>query len=92
MTDVTLKPTLARKKTPSSTGPRHLKSSITPESLVSQSARLKKVGPPRTTRQTNLWMAILSREIDKRRRQLEDPDRPSSKELKGLEKQWKTWE
>ena len=91
--DVTLKPTPARKKTPSSTGPRHLKSSITPESLVSQSARLKKVGPPRTrtTRQTNPWMATLSREIDKRRREL-DPDRPSSQELKGLEQQWKTWE
>ena len=91
--DVTLKPTPARKKTPSSTGPRHLKSSITPESSVSQSARLKKVGPPRTrtTRQTNPWMATLSHEIDKRRREL-DPDRPSSQELKGLEQQWKTWE
>ena len=64
--DVTLKPTPARKKTPSSTGPRHLKSNITPESLVSQSARLKKVGPPRTTRQTNPFMARLSREMDKR--------------------------
>ena len=89
--DVPLKPTPARKKTPSSTGPRHLKSNITPESLVSQSARLKKVGPPRTTRQTNPWMASLSREMDKRRRQL-DPDRPSTSwELKGLEQQWKTW-
>ena len=89
--DVPLKPTPARKKTPSSTGPRHLKSNITPESLVSQSARLKKVGPPRTTRQTNPWMASLSREMDKRRRQL-DPDGPStSRELKGLEQQWKTW-
>ena len=48
--DVPLKPTPVRKKTPSSTGPRHLKSDITPESLVSQIARLKKVGPPRTTR------------------------------------------
>ena len=89
--DVPLKPSPARKKTPSSTGPRHLKSRITPESLVSQSARLKKVGPPRTTRQTNPWMASLSREMDKRRRQL-DPDGPStSRELKGLEQQWKTW-
>ena len=89
--DVPLKPTPARKKTPSSTGPRHLKSEITPESLVSQRARLKKVGPPRTTRQTNPWMASLSREMDKRRRQL-DPDGPStSRELKGLEQQWKTW-
>ena len=51
--DVPLRPTPARKKTPPSTSPRHLKSGITPESLVSQSARLKKVGPPRTTRQTN---------------------------------------
>ena len=75
--DVPLKPTPARKKTPSSTGPRHLKSNITPESLVSQSARLKKVGPLRTTRQANPWMASLSREMDKRRRQL-DPDRPST--------------
>ena len=89
--DVPLRPTPARKKTPPSTGPRHLKSSITPESLVSQSARLKKVGPPRTTRQTNPFMASLSREMDKRRRQL-DPDGPStSRELKGLEQQWKTW-
>ena len=89
--DVPLKPTPARKKTPSSTGPRHLKSNITPESLVSQSGKLKKVGPPRTTRQTNPWMTSLSREMDKRRRQL-DPDRPSTSwELKGLEPQWKTW-
>ena len=89
--DVTLKPTPARKKTPKTAGPGHLKSSITPESLVKQSARLKKVGPPRTTRQTNPFMASLSREMDKRRRQL-DPDGPStSRELKGLEQQWKTW-
>ena len=89
--DVPLRPTPARKKTPTSTGPRHLKSGITPESLVSQSARLKKVGPSRTTRQTNPFMASLSREMDKRRRQL-DPDGPStSRELKGLEQQWKTW-
>ena len=89
--DVTLKPTPARKKTPSSMGPRHLKSNITPEPLVSQGARLKKVGPPRTTRQTNPWMASLAREMHKRRRQL-DPDGPStSRELKGLEQQWKTW-
>ncbi|XP_044168351.1 serine/arginine repetitive matrix protein 1-like [Acropora millepora] len=73
--DVPLKPTPARKKTPSLTDPRHLKSGITPESLVSQSPRLKKVGPPRTTRQTNPFMASLSREKDKRRRQL-DPDGP----------------
>ena len=89
--DVPLKPTPARKKTPTSTGPRHLKSGITPESLVSQSAGLKKVGPPRTTRQTAPFMACLSREMDKRRRQL-DPDGPStSRELKGLEQQWKIW-
>ena len=89
--DVPLKPTPARKKTPSSTGPRHLKSEITPESLVSQRARLKKMGPPRTTRQTNPWMASLSREMVKRRRQL-DPDRPSTSwELKGLEQQSRTW-
>ena len=82
--DVPLRPTPARKKTPTSTGPRHLKSKITPESLVSQSARLKKVGPPRTTRQTNPFMASLSRELD--------PDGPStSRELKGLEQHWKTW-
>ena len=58
---------------------------------MSQSARLKKVGPLRMTRQTNPFMASLLREMDKRRRQL-DPDGPStSRELKGLEQQWKTW-
>ena len=50
---------------------------VTPAGLTSQSARLKKVGPPRTTRQTNPWMASMSRETDKRRRQLH-PDRPTS--------------
>lgn len=87
---VTLKPTPATKKTTPLPGPHHLKSSITPESLASQSAKLKKVGLPRTTRQTNPWMASLASEIDKRRRAM-DPDYQSRGELKGLEKKWKTW-
>ena len=87
---VTLKPTPAKKKPRPPTGPRYLKSSITPESLAGQGAGLKKVGPPRTTRQTNPWMASLSREIDKRRSAM-NPERQSNWELKGLGKEWKTW-
>ena len=64
--DVTLKPTPARKKATPSTGPGHVKSGITHESLVSLRGRLKKVGPPRTTRQTNPWMASLSCGMDKK--------------------------
>ena len=86
---VTFKPTLAKKKPTPQTGPRHLKLSITPESLASQSDQLKKVGPPRTAQQTNPLMASLSREIDKRRSAM-NPKRQSSWELKGLEKEWKT--
>ena len=62
---VTLKPTPATKTSPSPR-PQHLKSSITPKALTKQSTQLKKVGPPRTTRQTNPLMVTLACAIDKR--------------------------
>ena len=87
LSKVQLKPTLAtqKKTTPS---PHHLKASITPEALTQQSTKLKRVGPPSTTRQTLPWMASLSHEMDKRRQAL-NPDRPK---LKGLDKEWTPWE
>ena len=88
LTQVQLKPTPATQKKKSS--PHHLKASITPEALTQQSTKLKKVGPPRTTRQINPLMVSLAQEIDKRRRAL-DPEHQSTGELKGLAKQWKAW-
>ena len=89
LSEVQLKPTPQTKKK-STPSPHHLKASITPEALQGQSTQLKKVGPPRTTQQTNPLMVSLAQEMDKRRRAL-DPEHQSTGELKGLAKEWKAW-